>query len=177
MRRILAALLFLAPISVQATELYIGAFGTATFLDATVRRPMGTTTDAGGDGFGGGLRAGAGWRPVNRLYIGAEAEGIVQFDTVSRVQALNYTQSIYGAAALYGRVGYEWPDRGMVFLRAGGAWVNASRGDYTTPTIGGGLEIYLSPRWSLRADATYYWPNGTDNIEQVVLTGGLSLKF
>lgn len=177
MLRYLLMIGFISIAPAKAADFYISAFGTATFLDATVRRPTGSTTDAGGDGLGAGLRVGAGWRPVNRLYTGAEIEGLVQFDTVSRVQALNYTQSIYGAVGLYGRVGYEWPDRGMVFLRAGGAWVDASQGGYTTPTIGGGLEIYLSPRWSLRADATYYWPNGTDNLEQVVITGGLSWRF
>lgn len=176
MKRLLAAML-LATSPALATDFYIGAFGSATFLDATVRRGTAEINDAGGDGWGAGLRAGAGWRPLNRVYTGVEIEGLAQFNTDSKAAVINYSRSVYSGLNLNGRLGYEWPDRGMVFLRAGGAWVDTSRGSYTTPTIGGGMEIYLSPRWSLRADATYYWPNGTDNFEMVIITGGLSIRF
>ncbi len=177
MRKILAALLLLTPVSAKATDFYIGAFGNAAFIDATVRRGTAEINDLGGDGLGAGLRAGVGWRPFNRVYTGAEIEGIVQFNTDSKAAVVGYSRSVYYSGAIYGRLGYEWPDRGMLFLRGGGAWVNTSNGSYTTPAFGGGMEVYLSPRWSLRADATYYWPNGTDNFEQVVITGGLTLRF
>lgn len=182
MRLLMIAMMGLISIApAKATEFYIGVLGTATFIDSTVNNRLtgaNEAVDVGGDGFGAGLRAGAGWRPARALYIGLEAEGIRQINTSSRYSPADYRATLLYSGAVFGRVGYEWEGRGMVFLRGGYAAIRIQGTEWlNTPAIGGGLELYLSPRWNLRIDATHYLAAGASDLESTVLTGGLSLKF
>lgn len=165
----------------KATEFYIGAFGSAAFLDSTVVNPrtsQNEAVDVGGDGFAIGLRAGAGWRPFNRVYTGVEIEGVRYLNTSSRYSPLDYRATLLYNMASFGRVGYEWPDRGMVFIRGGYAAIRVQGAEWlNTPAIGGGLELYLSPRWNLRLDATHYLAAGRADLESTMITGGLTLRF
>lgn len=173
------ALISIAP--AKATELYIGAFGTATFIDSTIRnRDTGRNeaVDVGGDGFGAGLRAGAGWRPVRWLYTGVEIEGIRQINTSSRYKPADYRATLLYSAAIFGRVGYEWEGRGMVYARGGYAAIRIQGTEWlNTPAFGGGLEVRLSDAWSLRMDATHYLAAGRNDLESTVLTGGVVLRL
>lgn len=165
----------------KSTELYIGGFGTATFIDSTIRNRVtgvNEAVDVQGDGFGAGLRAGAGWRPVNRLYVGLELEGIRQINTSSRYSPYDYRATILYSGAAFARAGYEWEGRGMVYIRGGYSAIRIQGTEWlNTPAFGGGLEVRLSPRWSLRMDATYYFPVGPNKFENTVVSGGLAWNF
>jgi hypothetical protein len=107
-----------------------------------------------------------------------EAEGIRQINTSSRYSPANYRATLLYSGAAFGRIGYEWEGRGMVFARAGYAAIRIQGTEWlNTPAVGGGLEIYLSPRWNVRLDLTHYLAAGRNDLESNVVTGGLSFKF
>lgn len=163
-------------------DFYVGAFGTGTYLDSTVIRPSGRDTwkavDQGGDGFGVRLTAGAEWRLSERWRLGAEVDYLRQIDTASRLYPVRYEALLHSSYAAYARVGYEWPGRGVFFLRGGMAAVRIQGQEtLTTPAFGGGVELALSQRWRLRADITHYLAAGRDKFESTTVGFGLVFGF
>ncbi len=163
-------------------DFYVGAFGTGTYVDSTVIRPVGRETwkavDQGGDGFGVRLTAGAEWRLSERWRVGAEVDYLRQIDTASRLYPVRYEALLHSSYAAYARVAYEWSGRGAFFLRGGMVAVRIQGSEtFTTPTLGGGIEVSLSERWRLRADITHFLAAGRDKFESTTIAFGLVFRF
>lgn len=179
MRALLVALSLLFGTAAQAqTQIYVGAFGTAAFIDSIVRQNGVEAVDQGGEGLGIGVRAGAGWNVTIPVFLGIEAEFTRHLNASSRLSPADYRATMLWTGGLFLRAGWTINPHGMIYARGGGA-ATRIQGDETliSPAAGGGVEMTIIPGWSARVDATHYFPAGEDKFESTIFTFGLTRRF
>jgi outer membrane immunogenic protein len=153
--------------------------------DATEVRAVTTRISSDVEGFIGGGQIGYNFEVGKRFVLGVEADiGGTSFDAGKRVssrptddlffvQAVRTSQDLDYLGTLRGRLGYEignwllfatggWAYghgdyRYSIFIPESGAFGSSKRSESNSGwTVGGGAELRLGPKWSVKADYLFY---------------------
>jgi outer membrane immunogenic protein len=157
------------------TGFYIGINGGGGWARTVHTDTAGTTT--GGFNQSGGLVGGTvgyNWQMTNWV-LGIEADwdwANINGTITSPVCTLDGSTTCFMNMSSFGtgraRLGYAW-DRWLVYATGGAAWAHlrAGQGSCAGPltncgsrdqlgwTVGGGVEVYVMPKWSIKAEYLY----------------------
>lgn len=151
------------------TGLYVGATGGYTFGDNGAGGDIGSFTFEQ-DGFVGTLMAGYNWQ-IGSMVLGAEADiGAGDLGTSTDTAAGTLESNLNWITSLRGRAGFLVAPSLLIYATAGVAWADLEftlAGSSTSTTffgyqVGGGTELALSPRTSLRLEYVYTDLEGED---------------
>ena len=122
-----------------------------------------------------------------RLYLGAEIEGLWPLAVTSRLNAAGaeYRARLRQEVGAYGRIGYSPDGRSLVYLRGG---LTIPRQVFETahqasarwqpgPAIGAGAEVALTENLLIRLDATWDLPAGRNSLESYRMSAGIVWRF